>query len=374
MIDLNAIREAFPVTESWVYMDHAAVAPISRSVQRAMQEQLRDVASNGIVNSDRWNTIYARTRKAAARLIGARASEIAFVKNTTEGILTVANGLRWRPGDNVVISDHGFPANVYPWWNLKSKRVETRMVSEVDGRIPIEMLFDTVDERTRIVSISSVEFASGYRHNLHAIGEFCQANGILFFVDAIQSLGALRLDVKECKIDFLSADAHKWLLGPEGAGIFYCSKKAMKRIQLTQLGWASVINPGDYLDYDPTPLPDAQRFESGTLNTVGIYGLKACLDLIHKVGIDVIESRVLMLTDRLADGLKEKGYVVVSSRREGEKSGIVSFGRSDMDADMIFQILQERNIVSAARAGYCRLSPHFYNTEAEVNVVLEALP
>ena len=193
-------------------------------------------------------------------------------------------------------------------------------------------------------------------------------------MDAIQSLGALRLDVKECEIDFLSADAHKWLLGPEGAGIFYCSKKAMKRIQLTQLGWASVINPGDYLDYDPTPLPDAQRFESGTLNTVGIYGLKACLDLIHKVGIDVIESRVLMLTDRLADGLKEKGYVVVSSRREGEKSGIVSFGRSDMDADMIFQILQERNIVSAARAGYCRLSPHFYNTEAEVTAVLEALP
>ena len=327
-----------------------------------------------MTHSERWTRTYTRTRRAAARLIGARPSEIAFVKNTTEGILMVANGLRWRPGDNVVICDRGFPANVYPWLNLASRKVDTRMVAEVEGRIPLENLLAEVDERTRVVSISSVEFASGFRHDLNAIGAFCRERKILFFVDGIQSLGVLHLNVDEAGIDFLSADGHKWLLGPEGAGLFFCSRRAMKHLRTIPLGWASVVNPGDYLSYDLTPLPDAQRFESGTLNTVGIYGLRACLDVIEKAGIDTIEARVLMLTDQLVAGLKEKRYQVISSRRPKEKSGIVVLRHPDAAAEEIHRKLYAEKIVGAVRGGGYRLSPHFYNTEEEVDRVLDVLP
>ncbi len=373
-IEVDRIRAEFPVVRKWIYMNHAGIAPISQSVYRAMNGYLRDVASNGMTEVEAWRKAEVRTRKLAARLIGARPSEIAFVKNTTEGILAVANGLRWRSGDSVVIADRGFPANVYPWLNLASRGVETRMVPEVDGRIRLEDLLGAVEEHTRVISISSVEFASGFRHDLKTIGAFCKDRDILFFVDAIQSLGALGLDVAEAAIDFASADAHKWLLGPEGTGIFFCSRRAMKRLRVVNLGWASVVNPRDFLSYDTTPLSDAQRFECGTLNRVGMYGLKACFDLIHTTGIEEIEARVLMLTDQLCAGLEEKGYTVVSSRRPEEKSGIVVLRHSDITSEALYEKLYEANIVGAVRGGGLRLSPHFYNTEEEVDRVLDVLP
>ena len=373
-IDITALREAFPVTREWIYLNHASVAPISIHVQRAMQTQLRDVAHNGMVNSDRWEQTYARTRRIAAKLIGARPSEIAFVKNTTEGIHHLANGLRWKKNDNVIIPDRGFPANVYPWLNLSSRGVETRMVPEEDGRIDPEQIFAQTDKHTRVISISSVEFASGFRHDLTKIGDFCKENNILFFVDAIQSLGALNLNIEQCNIDVLSADAHKWMLGPEGAGIFYCARKIMRHLKVTNLGWASVINPGDYLNYDITPLPNARRFESGTLNTVGIYGVKASLDLIARLDISNIEARILMLADQLATGLKEKGYHIISSRKPNEKSGIVTFQHSDLAAEAIFEQLKDHKIIGAIRGGSVRLSPHVYNTEDEIDHVPNVLP
>lgn len=373
-LNIENLRTEFPITQSYIYLNHAAVAPISVPVQRAMNQQIRDVTLHGIVHSDRWENTYRRTRRVAAQLIQAKPSEIAFIKNTTEGIHIVANGFKWKRGDNVVITDLGFPANVYPWLNLKSRGVATRFAPEENGRIVIEKLFDQVDENTRIISISSVEFASGFRHDLTQIGEFCKKHDILFFVDAIQSLGALTLDVTKSHIDFLSADAHKWLLGPEGAGIFYCAKKAMRHLQVNNLGWASVLNPGDYLSYDTTPLPNAQRFESGTLNTAGVYGLKACLDLIHRIGIENIESRILMLTDQLVAGLKEKGYDVLSSRKSDEKSGIVSFSHVKKERDILFQTLQNNQIICALRGNGIRLSPHVYNTEEEIDRVLNILP
>lgn len=373
-MNIENLRAEFPITQSYIYLNHAAVAPISTAVQRAMQQQLRDVVQHGIVHSDRWENTYRRTRRVAAQLINAKPSEIAFVKNTTEGIHIVANGLKWKRGDNVVITDRGFPANVYPWLNLKSRGIETRFAPEVEGRIPIDTLLEQVDQNTRIISISSVEFASGYRHDLTHLGEFCKQNDILFFVDAIQSLGALKIDVTSSHIDFLSADAHKWLLGPEGAGIFYCAKKAMRHLTVNNLGWASVINPGDYLSYDPTPLPNAQRFESGTLNTAGIYGLKASLDLILQIGIENIESRILVLTDQLVAGLKEKGYHIISSRLPSEKSGIVSFKHPTHNLESLYKNLQKNHIICALRGNGIRLSPHVYNTEEEIDTVLNVLP
>ncbi len=373
-IDIEEIRAGFPVTRNWIYMNHAGIAPISQSVYRAMDGMLRDLTRNGMANLPEWDEVCLQTRESAARLIGANAAEIAFVKNTSEGILMVANGLAWRKGDNVVIPDRGFPANVYPWLNLSSEGVEVRRVPETDGRIPLECLLNAVDERTRVLSVSSVEFASGFRHNLREIGRFCRARGVLFFVDVIQSLGVLPLDVAEAEIDFLSADAHKWLLGPEGIGVFYCSHRARPHLRVVNLGWANVVEPRDFLSYDTTLLPDAQRFECGTLNTVGIHGLKASLELLRCVGIERIEGIVLSLTDRLCAGLNEKGYRVVSSRAPGEGSGIVVFHHSRIDTEAIYRKLCDARVVCAIRGGRIRLSPHFYNTEEEVDRVLGIIP
>ncbi len=373
-MDIEEIRNGFPVTRNWIYMNHAGIAPISQSVYRAMDGMLQDVTRNGMTNLPGWDDVCSRTRESAARLIGADASEIAFVKNTSEGILMAANGLTWRQGDNVVIPDRGFPANVYPWLNLRSQGVEVRRVPEVDGRIPLDDLLNAVDDRTRVLSVSSVEFASGFRHDLREIGRFCRSRGVLFFVDVIQSLGALPLDVADAEIDFVSADAHKWLLGPEGIGVFYCSRRARRRLRVVNLGWANVVEPRDFLSYDTTLLPDSQRFECGTLNTVGIHGLGAGLDLLLRIGIENIESRVLSLTDQLCAGLEDKGCRVVSSRAPGERSGIVVFHHSRFDSESIFQKLSDARVVCAIRGGGIRLSPHFYNTEEEVDRVLDAIP
>ena len=374
MLDLETLRSEFPVTRSWIYLNHAGIAPISLRVHRAMQGLLKDVEENGMVNHAAWMETVQRTRIAAARMLNAQPSEIAFVKNTTEGILIVASGIRWRRGDNVVIAEREFPANVYPWLNLKPKGVEVRFAREVEGCIPIEEVARLIDARTRVVSLSAVEFATGYRNDLDALGALCHERGVLFCVDAIQGLGALPVDVRRSNIDVLSADGHKWLLGPEGAGVFYCARAASRKIDVAGLGWGGVVNPTDFLNYDATPAPTAERFESGTLNTAGIYGLRAALDLLLSVGIAEIEARILALTDRLCAGLREKGYRVHSPRGPSEKSGIVTFSHERHDAGDLLRRLREHRIVGALRDGKVRLSPHFYNTEAEIDRVIEILP
>lgn len=374
MIDISNIREEFPVTQNWVYFNHAGVSPVSRRVADAMRGLIGDVETNGAVNGKEWDKTFDETRYLAAELINSDAGEIAFVKNTTEGLSFVANGLDWHQGDNVVVASKEFPANIYPWLYLASKGVETRMVEEKNGRISIEELLNLIDENTRVVSLSSVEFSSGFRNDLETTGEFCKRKGIFFLVDAIQSLGVLNLDVQRCQIDALSADSHKWLLGPEGIGLFYCSKEAMERVKVTEMGWYGVINASDYLSYDMTLLSSARRFECGTLTTVGVYGLKAALELILKIGIQAIEERVLALTDLLCEGLAKKGYPVFSSRHTKEKSGIVSFSDPQNNPRSIVSILEENRVIIALRDGRIRVSPHFYNTEEEIEKLISLLP
>ena len=374
MFDLETARAEFPVTRSLIYLNHAGIAPISRRVQQAVGSLLQDVAEGGMVNHAAWTKTIQRTRKIAAKILNARPSEIAFVNNTTAGILIVANGIRWRRGDNVVIAEKEFPANVYPWLNLERKGVSVRIVRESEGCIPVEEVARQIDESTRVLSLSSVEFATGYRNDLDALGRLCRERNIFFCVDAIQSLGALSIDVKRSGIDFLSADGHKWLLGPEGAGIFYCSRSAMKRIEVSSLGWAGVVNPTDFLQYDTTLASTAERFETGTPNTAGIYGLHAALQLIHSTGIDNIEARILSLTDRLCEGLLQKNYRVHSPRGPSEKSGIVMFSHHKHPTEALFQNLFDKKVVGAVRDGKIRLSPHFYNTEHEIDTVLDLLP
>ena len=371
----NDWQSEFPVTQKYVYMNHAGVAPLSKRVQKAMLDFVEDATINGAVNVDDWVDTVEECRDSAAELLNAKSTEIAFMKNTTQGILIAANGIDWKDGDNVVTTAVEFPANVYPWWSLNDRYgVETRMVPEKDGIIHLQDLIDTIDDRTRVVTISHVEFASGYRNDITAIGEICQQRDIWFVVDAIQSLGAIMVDVKKSKIDILAADGHKWMLAPEGAAVFYCSDNKRDRLINTNLGWAGVVNPRDFLDYDITQKPDATRFEEGSYNTTGIYGLNAAINLLKQIKIQNIENRILDLTNKLIIGLEQKGYRVVTSKSKFDRAGIVIFESNSYTPTLLFNLLQDNNVIAAERGNGIRISPHFYNTESEIQQLLNILP
>jgi cysteine desulfurase / selenocysteine lyase len=373
------IRKLFPVTQKYVYFNHAAVCPIPIPVYERMERHTRDVMENGAVNFRDWLDSARHTRELGAKLINASQDEIAFAPGTSAGLAMIANGVDWRAGDNVVIADCEFPANVIPWMRIKRELgVEVRMARERDCRLETEEILALIDDRTRVVALSFVEFASGFRNDLAAIGRYCRERDVLFVVDAIQGLGALRLDVEACAIDALSADAHKYLLGPEGVALFYVSRRAMDRVKPTAVGWLSVNNPEDYLNYDQPYAPNARRFESGALNTVGVAGLEAAIELFLQIGVEKIESYLLDLGDylcgRVCDEMLDRGYRVASSRRDGEKSAIICLQHEKYSAHDLYHLLNERRIITTPRLGRLRISPHFYNTREEIDRLIEALP
>jgi cysteine desulfurase/selenocysteine lyase len=371
----DAIRSLFPVTEKYVYLNHAAVSPLSTRVRGAMNQLVDDVTLNGSANYYDWVNTYERARASAARLVNARPHEIAFMRNTSDAISAVANGLTWRTGDNLVTNNVEFPANVYPWMRVAEKHdVTIRKVAERDGRIDTDELLALVDERTRVVTISWVQFASGFRSDIQHIGRFCRERGVLFFIDAIQGLGGLQLDVERDSVDAFAADAHKYLLGPEGIAVMYISERVLDQIEPTVLGWTSVKHWEDYLDYQLDYRAGALRFECGTLNTVGVYGIGAAIDLFLEVGPETIEAHLLGLSDYLAGRLSSKGYTVVSSRRAGETSGIVCCTHPRHTPSKLYHHLLERNVVTAPRVGRLRISAHFYNTRDDIDALIAALP
>jgi selenocysteine lyase/cysteine desulfurase len=374
-IDLAAFRDRFPVTERYVYMNHAALGPLPQVAVDRAAAVARSLADSG---DELWHDRLAeleRVRGLAARLVGARAEhEIAFVQNTSDGLSVAANGIDWRPGDNVVGAACEFPANVYPWMRLAEYGVEYRQAEERDGRVDPDELLGLVDDRTRVMAISWVQFASGFRSDLARLGAACRERGVLFVVDAIQGLGALALDVERDNVDVFAADAHKWLLGPEGIGLLYVSDRVVDRIRPVRVGWTSVKDWIKWTRYDLTYREGAGRFEPGTLNTLGIYALGGSLELLLEAGLEAIERRVLWLTDRLARGLEARGLTVVSSRRPGETSAIVAALSPDGRYRETVARLRDQGILIAHRAGRLRISPHFYNTEEEVDRLLEALP
>ena len=338
----------------------------------AMGAFAQDAAQNSMAHYDEWNEMVQTARHSVARLIGASGEEIAFLKNTTDGIIAVAEGLDWRTGDNVVLASCEFPANVYPWKNLASKGVEIHWVDEADGRLSLEAYGAAIDDRTRVVSASAVQFHSGFRNDLAGLSKICKQHGALFVVDGIQSVGALPMDVEAQGIDFLAADGHKWMLGPEGCALFYCSTNVLESIRVASLGWASVSD-ADFFDYDTILHGDARRFETGTLNTIGIAGLKVAAELLLEVGIEQVSERILHLTDSLCDGLSDLDFNILTPRSPGEKSGIVTFTRKGWDLGSMEKLLIDRRIIATTRNGCVRLSPHFYNSDEEIDEVLSAL-
>ena len=371
-MNIENIRKEFPVTDEIIFFDHARVAPLPERVQKVVTAFVEDATQFGTAHYDTWMLELEHTRKKFVQLINADLEEVAFVKNTSEGISIVANGFDWQQGDNVVIPDIEFPANVYPWWNLKQRGVETRMVKSVEGRVLFDDLIKQVDDRTRILSVSSVECNSGFRTDLNRLGAYCKEKGVLFFVDAIQSLGVLPMDVKKDHIDFLSADGHKWMLSVEGLGGFYISKKAVDRIRPTTMGWGNVVNAENFMDYDFTIKKDAKKFEEGTPNTMSIHAFGAALELLLEAGIDNIEKRVMNLGDFIIAELNRRNIKIYSSTLLEERSGNISFILSK-DISSLYTFMLDNKVKLTVRDGLVRLSPHFYNNEDEVLQVFELL-
>ncbi|MFY9571397.1 MAG: aminotransferase class V-fold PLP-dependent enzyme [Blastocatellia bacterium] len=368
------IRDLFPVTEKYIYMNHAAVSPLSTRVRDAMSGLVEDVTSNGSANYEKWLRTYEDTREAAARLVNARTHEIAFMRNTSGALSAIANGIEWSSGDNVITCNVEFPANVYPWMRLCGERgITMKFAEERDGRIDTDDLLSKVDDHTRVVAISWVQFASGFRSDLRSIGSFCRDRGIIFVVDAIQGLGGLKLDVERDQVDAFAADAHKYLTGPEGVALLYISDRVLDRIKPTVVGWTSVKNYEQHLDYKLDYRAGAGRFECGTLNTVGVYGLGAAIELFIEVGPEKIESYLLGLSRYLSERLTAKGYKVVSSQRPGENSAITTCTNERHTPRELYRLLRARNILTAPRANRLRISPHFYNTREEIDVLIDAL-
>jgi selenocysteine lyase/cysteine desulfurase len=373
-MDWEKLRAEFPVTRRWAFFDHAAVAPISGRAQQALADWAADMAENGGVNERRWVDRIEEVRRLAAQLINADPLDIAFVKNTSEGIGIVAEGLPWQAGDNMVTAAEEYPANIYPWMNLRHRGVDVRLVASRDRRLWSDDFEALMDARTRLVSVSSVEFASGFRNDLNGLAALCRERGILFFVDAIQSLGVLPLDVQQAPIDFLAADGHKWLLGPEGAAIFYIRRELVERLHAVSVGWNSVIGARDFSRIDFRLKPHAGRWEGGSLNIAGITALGASLALLLEIGVSSICERVLELTDYLCDKAQRAGCEIYGSRRPPEdKSGIVSIIIPGADVRQAVKRCRAEGIVINQRAGRVRVSPHCYNSKAEIDRLVDTL-
>jgi selenocysteine lyase/cysteine desulfurase len=367
------LRRHFPATTRWAFFDHAAVAPLSKPAQEALIEYACDLAENGDAHYVRWTARVDAVRRMFAQLLNCPPQEIAFVKNTSEGIGLVAEGIRWRPGDNVVVPQEEYPANIYPWMNLADRGVEVRFVPTIHRRIPLEEIAARVDGRTRIVSVSWVEYASGFRNDLESLGRLCRERECLFMVDAIQALGVFPIDVQRIPVDFLAADGHKWLLGPEGAGILWVRQEALQHLRPIGVGWHSVVGAEDFARIDFTLKPHAGRYESGSLNLAGIHALGASLELLSSIGIENIARRVLELTDWLCQQLERIGWEVASNRQPAHASGIVSVVVPHGQPKDWVRRCRARGIVVNHRAGRLRISPHFYNTYDELNHLIEVL-
>ncbi|HEX4607161.1 MAG TPA: aminotransferase class V-fold PLP-dependent enzyme [Urbifossiella sp.] len=367
-MDPTAFRRHFPVTTHWAFLDHAAVAPLPDVAVAALAEYASSLAGHGIAAVRDWTHRIRHVRDLARRLINApSADDVFFVPNTTFGIGVVAEGFPWRPGDNVVLPADEYPANQYAWLNLAARGVEARRVPTRAGRVLVDDLRAAMDARTRVLAVSAVQFATGFRADLDALGDLCRARGVFFFVDAIQALGAFPLDVQKTPVDALAADGHKWLLGPEGAGIGYVRREWVDRLHPVGVGAFSVARPLEFSTIDFTLKPHAGRWEGGAVNVPGVTAFGASLELLLGAGIPALERRVLELTDYVCDRAAAAGWEVYSSRRPGESSGIVSLTVPSVPAEAVVTACRGAGVIVNARAGRVRISPHGYNTFDELD-------
>lgn len=367
------LRRQMPVTADWAYFDHAAVAPLSLPASRAMEACTADYTARGHVGARQWAAQLDDLRRLAATLVGASEEEIALVPNTTAGINIVAEGYPWQEGDNVVVLASEFPSNRLPWLNLAGRGVEIREVPNPRERLDLGDLQSACDQRTRIVSASWVGYATGWRNDLDALVEIAHRRGALLFVDVIQGLGVFPLDVGATPIDFFSADGHKWLLGPEGAGLLYVRREHLERLRPLGIGWHSSRHASDFSRREFDLKPSAERYEGGTPNTIGFVGLRGSLELLLGYGAARLGQRLVEITDEACQRLEALGATIASCRQAERASGIVAFELPGRDLPAVRSHCLERRIVLSCRDGRLRISPHAYTDENDLRRLCEAL-
>jgi len=370
-MDLAAYRDLFPIVRHQAFFNHAGIAPLALPVAETVAEFYRECAEQGGAGYSHWQRRLAAVRQSAATLLGATTAEIAFTGNTSTGLSLIAESFPWRPGDAVLVPVPDFPANVYPWQHLERRGVEVRFVERQQGRLTPAMIATALRPHVRLLALSSVDNASGYAADLPTISDLCRKNGVLLAVDAIQSLGVLPIDVRAAGIQLLAAGGHKWLCGPLGSGLLYVAADLPVQLTPVLVGWKSVVEPEDFrLHFALTG--DTARFEPGTVNYGGIFGLGRAIELLLEVGIERVRERVFSLVDLLAAGLRERGLEIATALEPGERSGILCFEPKG-DAAAAFRGLLDRQVTTALRDGRIRLAPHFYNDECDVERFFAAL-
>jgi selenocysteine lyase/cysteine desulfurase len=373
MLDPTPYRPLFPIAERFVCLTHAGISPLNTRAAAAMRAFNERLVHEPIVQfrDDALSTLLDLRRRLAA-LINARSTdEIALMPNTATGINTAALSLPLRPGDNVLVLDGDYPANIYPWMNLAHRGILTKIVPARDGGLDLDLLASRMDSRTRVVAMSTVVFATGFRNDLEAVGKLCRERNVYFVVDGIQSLGALPFDVQAAHVDFLACGSQKWLLGPPGGGFLYVRRELLGDLAPgAYVGTSSVVDPENFLDYNFTLLPTAERFNLGSQNFAGMIGLHASVALIQEIGVERIAERVLALAGVAIGALQERGRRVVVSAPE-RRSGIVIV--EDADPAATCERLKVAGVFAVPRGRGVRFAPHFYNTEAEIMRAVEAL-
>jgi cysteine desulfurase / selenocysteine lyase len=370
------IRQLFPVTQKYVYLNSAAVSPMPNPTVKAVISQLRDVSENGTVNFAEWIKTKQRCRELVAKMLKVKAEQIAFVRNTSDGFSSIANGLQWAESDNIVTFEREFPANFYPWRRIRDAfGVEIRYCPERDGRIDVDEFIGLIDSHTKLVSISAVQFASGFRASLEKIGRAARLVDALFTVDIIQAFGVIPFDLETQFVDAACSASHKWLFAPEGCGIIYLSERARQRIEPTLVGWISVENSWDFADTEQNWQPNALAWESGTGPSALFYGLEQSLKILHELGAENIQNYLEELTDYLCELLQDKNYEIVSSREKAEKSQIICLKhRGGLHPNEINKLLEKENIIVSPRGNRLRIAPHIFNNRADIERLIEFLP
>jgi selenocysteine lyase/cysteine desulfurase len=370
---IEKARSCFPyLKKGIIYFNHASTAPISTRMKMRIEDFIKERSEDALDNYWAFKAVADETKEMIGEMINCSGERIAFLDNTANGLIWLATGIDWNPGDRIILNDVEFPANVYPFLQLKEKGVVVDFIKSTNGIVTAEEIINAIQPRTKLISVSFVQFLSGYKIDLEKIGKVCKEKGIIFSVDSIQGLGAIRLNVEKDNIDFLANGTQKWLLGLQGLAFIYVRKELQDKMKSAPIGWLAVKNAWNLLDFDLTPKETAERFQPGTLNNLGIYAFNTSMKLFREFSFDEIEKQVLSNSKYFIDELAKIGYESpLHTLSEKNLSGIVSF-RSE-NAQKIFDVLSQKKIVCSLREGYIRFAPHFYNTKQEIDFVVDTL-
>lgn len=372
-MNLSEVRKLFPHLQTdQIYFNHAAIGPWSSLVLDRINEYTKQRSGAKIENYPsflKWNS---NAKEKLGKLLGTTPNRLAWVDNVSNGLNILAQGLDWKPCDRIILNDIEFPSNIYPFLNLQRQGVEIDLIKSRNGIVDLEDIEKVITPKTKLVSISLVQFLSGYRADMHAIGELCKHYGIIFCVDAIQGVGVVQVDVGKSKIDFLSGGTQKWLMSSQGLSYIFLTEELQNRLVQKNVGWTSVENSWNLLDYDLTLKPGADRFQNGTTNALGVAIFDSMLDLFLEFGMENVENRILENTNYFLEGLSHIDLPPILKDVDKKRlAGIVTFKHER--AKEIYDALEKRRIYAAFREGMVRFAPHFYNTLEEIEQVVKQL-